>query len=75
MIDKDKFNKSYLKNTPPEVIVVDYISGMTDDYFINVFTELFFPKKLPFNFRQVERVTGLPKMKLFQIIQEEMKNN
>jgi len=70
-IDRDDPNNTYFRNTPPEVIAIDYISGMTDDYFINVFNELFFPKKLPFNFRQIERVTGLPKNRLFEMIERE----
>lgn len=74
-IDRKDQNRTYLKKTPPQEIVVDYISGMTDDYFINVFNEIFFPRKLPFNFRQVERVTGLPKNRLYDLLEEEKKNS
>lgn len=73
-IDRHNQKKSYFKNTPPEIIVIDYISGMTDDYFINIFNELFFPKKLPFNFRQIERLTGLSKEKIIELTKAEMKN-
>jgi len=73
IIHRGDLNKSYLQNTPPEIIVIDYLAGMTDDYFINTFNELFFPRKLPFNFRQVERLTGLPKAKLMQFLREEEK--
>jgi dGTPase len=72
-IDQNDPQKSYFKSTPPEIIVIDYIAGMTDDYFINLFNELFFPRKLPFNFRQLERLTGLPKQRLFDLVKEEMK--
>jgi len=67
-IDKNDPDKSYLTKTEPEVIVVDYIAGMTDDYFIHVFNELFFPRKLPFNFRQIERLTGLSKENITKIM-------
>lgn len=73
-VDRKDPKKSYLNNTRPEVIVIDYLAGMTDDYFINVFNELFFPRKLPFNFRQVERVTGLSRNRLLQLTKEEMNN-
>lgn len=65
----------YFKNTPPEIVVIDYIAGMTDDYFINLFNEIFFPRKIPFNFRQVERVTGLPRLKLLSLLKEEEANS
>lgn len=67
-IDRGDANRSYLRLTPPEIIVIDYIAGMTDDYFINVFNELFFPKKMPFNFRQLERLTGLSKDRIQQLV-------
>ena len=35
----DKMNKDYKKNTN-ERIIIDYISGMTDDYFINEYNTL-----------------------------------
>jgi dGTPase len=70
-IDRGDPKRSYYNHTPPEIIVVDYISGMTDDYFVNTFNEIFFPRKLPFNFRQVERLTGLPKEKLMSFLNEE----
>ena len=74
-IDRGDNNRLYLKNTSPEIIVIDYIAGMTDDYFINVFNELFFPKKLIFNFRQLERATGLSRSKLLELAENEMKNS
>jgi len=37
LIDKDDPKRNYLHSTPPELIVVDYIAGMTDDYFISTF--------------------------------------
>jgi len=73
LIDKGDPKRSYFTNTRPEIIVVDYIAGMTDDYFINTFNEMFFPRKLPFNFRQIERVTGLPRAKLLGTLKEEEK--
>jgi len=75
IIDNDDSGKTYLFNNKPEIIVIDYIAGMTDDYFINVFNELYFPRKLPFNFRQIERMTGLPKDKLRQLFLEFDKEN
>jgi len=67
-IDRKDPKRRYLNETPPEIIVVDYIAGMTDDYFINVFNELFFPRKLPFNFRQLERLTGLDRAYLERLM-------
>jgi dGTPase len=45
-IDRYDSKRTYFNNTPPEVVVVDYLAGMTDDYFINTFMELFLPMKL-----------------------------
>jgi hypothetical protein len=75
LIDRGDPKCNYSRNTPAEIIVVDYMAGMTDDYFINVFNELFFPKKLPFNFRQIERATGLPKSRIMQLCKTEMTEN
>jgi hypothetical protein len=72
--DRKDPQKRYLNETPAEIIVIDYMAGMTDDYFINFFNELFFQRKLPFNFRQVERLTGLSRQRLFELTNEEMKN-
>ncbi|MEA4926737.1 MAG: HD domain-containing protein [Syntrophomonadaceae bacterium] len=36
-------NKIYRSKTPDARIVVDFISGMTDDYFLNTFKEIFLP--------------------------------
>ena len=36
----DKMNDNYKKNTLKERIVIDYISGMTDDYFIREFKQI-----------------------------------
>ncbi|MEN6319294.1 MAG: HD domain-containing protein [Syntrophaceae bacterium] len=69
-IDRGDSQQSYLRNTPPEIVVVDYIAGMTDDYFVNIFNEIFFPKKLPFNFRQVERLTGLTKDEMRNVMEK-----
>ena len=71
MIDGGDADKAYFRHTPPEIIVIDYIAGMTDDYFINIFNEIFIPRKLPSNFRQIERATGLPKKRLIQLYEEE----
>lgn len=36
-------DRIYRSNTPDARVVVDFISGMTDDYFLNTFKELFLP--------------------------------
>lgn len=74
-IDRSDPNKTYQKNTPPEIIVIDYLAGMTDDYLINLFNELFFPRRLPLNFRQVERITGLTRDRILGITNEENNKN
>ena len=33
-------NESYIKNNTNERIVIDYIAGMTDEYFINEFNKI-----------------------------------
>ena len=71
LIDRDDPARTYLRKTLPEIIVIDYLAGMTDDYFVNIFHELFTPRKLPFNFRQIERMTGLPRKRLVQLYEEE----
>lgn len=38
-------DSSYRENTPPERMIVDFLSGMTDDYFNMKFTENFVPQK------------------------------
>lgn len=70
-IDANDTRQTYFRGTFPEIIVIDYIAGMTDDYFMNIFHEIFTPRKLPFNFRQIERATGLPKKRLIQLYEEE----
>ena len=41
-IDYERFKKTYEKNKMrPDDIVVDYIAGMTDDYFIDLYREIF----------------------------------
>mgnify|MGYP000455391996 CR=1 FL=1 len=70
-IDANDASQAYFGGTSPEIIVIDYIAGMTDDYFMNIFHEIFTPRKLPFNFRQIERATGLPKKRLIQLYEEE----
>ncbi len=67
LIDKNDPDRRYFEKTSPEIIVVDYIAGMTDDYFINIFSELYFPTKIPFNFRQLSRMTGLPREKIAEL--------
>ena len=70
LIDSGESSRPYLNNTRPDIIVIDYMAGMTDDYFLNVFNELLFPRKLPSNFRQVERITGLPKSRLMDMCKD-----
>ncbi|MBD3229850.1 MAG: HD domain-containing protein [Candidatus Lokiarchaeota archaeon] len=44
---KDHLNNigpNYLENTAPEQIVIDYIAGMTDSYFIDIFQKISIPK-------------------------------
>jgi dGTPase len=36
----------YMENTRPERIVIDFIAGMTDDFFNNQFKEMFVPRSL-----------------------------
>jgi len=38
-------NEAYLKNNSPSRIVVDFIAGMTDDYFNNQYRRLFIPQR------------------------------
>ncbi|HWP96131.1 MAG TPA: HD domain-containing protein [Syntrophomonadaceae bacterium] len=38
-------NGNYRNSTPEARIIVDYIAGMTDDYFLNTFRELFLPRR------------------------------
>ncbi len=38
--------ESYLQETPPPQIVIDFIAGMTDEYFVSLARELFFPGRL-----------------------------
>lgn len=42
---------SYRQNTPPARIVVDFISGMTDDYFNNQFKEYVEPRSFGYRLR------------------------
>ncbi|MHA1253532.1 MAG: hypothetical protein ACTSRP_26395 [Candidatus Helarchaeota archaeon] len=51
-IYKDHINligKKYLDNTPSEEIVIDYIAGMTDTYFLDIFKRITVPetRRLP----------------------------
>jgi len=39
-------NDNYLLNNPPERIAVDFIASMTDDFLVNIYSELFIPKRL-----------------------------
>ncbi len=41
----DNMSPKYKENTPPARMVVDYIAGMTDDYFMDTYTGLFLPQK------------------------------
>ncbi len=43
-------DESYEKEYPPEVIVRDFISGMTDAYFIRTGRDMLIPKSLPARF-------------------------
>ena len=36
----NKMSEEYKKNTSNERIVIDYISGMTDDFFVNEYNKL-----------------------------------
>jgi dGTP triphosphohydrolase len=38
-------NKKYLKETSPERIVINYMAGMTDDYFMTEYKLHFLPKR------------------------------
>ena len=40
----NEMSKNYLKENPSERIVVDFMAGMTDDFFINQYKEAFLPK-------------------------------
>jgi dGTPase len=42
---------SYKKNTAPKRIAIDFISGMTDDFFNNQFYELFVPKSYGYSLK------------------------
>ena len=72
VMDTPDMEKTYFKSTPPEIMVVDYLAGMTDDYFINTYVELFFPRQLPFSFRQLERLTGLPRERMIELLRKEV---
>ena len=41
--------ESYRKETPPARIVADYISLMTDQYFLNQFAREFIPQKIDYD--------------------------
>ncbi|MBN2326310.1 MAG: HD domain-containing protein [Candidatus Omnitrophica bacterium] len=53
----NSLNKEYLDKTPKERIVIDYIAGMTDDYFNNQFHKKFLPKKHGYNVEENNRNT------------------
>ncbi len=40
-----KKNKKYIKNTSEERMAIDYIAGMTDDYFISEYKRHFLPRR------------------------------
>jgi len=43
--------EAYIAQTPPLRVVVDFIAGMTDDYFNNQFMELFVPKSFGYSLK------------------------
>jgi dGTPase len=58
----------YLEKTAPEQVVLDYISGMTDRYFINLVNDMFLPGAFPANFSDLSRMTGIPERYLDIVI-------
>lgn len=44
-------NENYIKSTTPEKIVIDYISGMTDDFFNNEFRAQLLPESFGMNIK------------------------
>jgi dGTPase len=46
-------NEDYIANTPPLRVVVDFIAGMTDDYFNNQFMDLFVPKSFGYSLKDL----------------------
>jgi dGTPase len=43
----------YIQSTPPMRVVVDFLAGMTDDYFNNQFMELFVPKSFGYSLKDI----------------------
>ena len=44
--------KEYLDDTPPERMVIDYIAGMTNDFFNNQFKEYFVPQSYGYSIKK-----------------------
>ena len=60
---------AYLAKSGPIQVVVDFIAGMTDRYFINLVGEMFLPSPFPVNFADLSRITGMPEKYLDLVIQ------
>jgi dGTPase len=46
---------SYVKNTNKKRIVIDFIAGMTDDYFNNQYAEMFVPQSFGYSLESLQR--------------------
>jgi dGTPase len=55
-----EYYPTYLEKTQPEQVVIDFMSGMTDRYFISLANEKFIPSRFPTSFSDLSRITGLP---------------
>ena len=65
----------YLKKSGPEQVVVDYIAGMTDRYFIRLVDKMFLPSRFPVNFADLSELTGMPENTLDKIIKRTRSTN
>lgn len=46
----NNMDKSYLENNTPGRIAVDFIAGMTDDYFLSQFNNLYIPQRFGYEY-------------------------
>ena len=65
-----EYYPEYIENSGPEQVVIDFIAGMTDRYFIRLISEMFFPSPFPVNYSDLSRITGIPEKHLDVVIKK-----
>jgi len=69
-----EYYTDYVDKYDPEQVVIDFISGMTDSYFLDLAQKLILPGTFPVDFSDLARITGVPEKYIDSLITKRKTN-